>query len=261
MTHISTVLQNNAAYIVFIPCGAEIRISLENYAKSTIADNLAPVPLKIFRSNLKLDQNLHRLVQNVLHRSQRSFAYDGVTVVMRAKYRCDRLSIFNRISNSIEIPLMGRTFKYVWYFSVEKWQKIQMNFIFLKINSTRRELTSNSTLFTPMTLQWCHNERDSVSNHQPNDCLLNRLFGRRSKKTSKPRVTGLCVGNSPVTGEFPAQMASNAENVSIWWRHHGKCVLLGIRKKHTYTKTERWVFKLSILFYWNIWVISRSNNK
>ena len=22
------------------------------------------------------------------------------------------------------------------------------------------------------------------------------------------------------TGEFPAQMASNAENVFIWWRHH-----------------------------------------
>ena len=37
---------------------------------------------------------------------------------------------------------------------------------------------------------------------------------------SKLRVTGLCVGNSPGTGEFPAQMASNAENVSIWWRHH-----------------------------------------
>ena len=41
-----------------------------------------------------------------------------------------------------------------------------------------------------------------------------------SKKTSKLRVTGLCVGNSPVTGEFPAQRASNAENVSISWRHH-----------------------------------------
>ena len=36
------------------------------------------------------------------------------------------------------------------------------------------------------------------------------------KKTSKLRVTGLCAGNSPVTGEFPAQMASNTENVSIW---------------------------------------------
>ena len=28
------------------------------------------------------------------------------------------------------------------------------------------------------------------------------------------------LGNSPVIGEFPAQMTSNAENVSIWWRHH-----------------------------------------
>ena len=60
-------------------------------------------------------------------------------------------------------------------------------------------------------LQWRHNEHDSVSNQQPNDCLLNRLFGRRSKKTSKLRVTGLCAGNPPGTGEFPAQRASNAE--------------------------------------------------
>ena len=43
---------------------------------------------------------------------------------------------------------------------------------------------------------------------------------RRSKKTSKLHVTGLCAGNSPVTSEFPAQIASNAENVSIWWHHH-----------------------------------------
>ena len=41
-----------------------------------------------------------------------------------------------------------------------------------------------------------------------------------TKKTAKLRVTGLCVGNSPVTGEFPAQRASNAENASSWWRHH-----------------------------------------
>ena len=68
------------------------------------------------------------------------------------------------------------------------------------------------------TLWWRHNWHDSVSNHQPHDCLLNRLFRRRLKKTSKLRVTGLCAGNSPVPGEFPAQMASNAENVSIWWR-------------------------------------------
>ena len=70
------------------------------------------------------------------------------------------------------------------------------------------------------TLQWRHNGCDSLSNHQPHGCLLNRLFRRRSKETSKLRVTGLCEGNSPGTGEFPAQMASYAENVSIWWRHH-----------------------------------------
>ena len=70
------------------------------------------------------------------------------------------------------------------------------------------------------SLQWRHNGRDSVSNHQPQDCWLNRLFRRRSKKTSKLRVTGLCAGNSPWTAEFPAQMASDSENVSIWWRHH-----------------------------------------
>ena len=42
---------------------------------------------------------------------------------------------------------------------------------------------------------------------------------RRSKKTSKLHVTGLCAGDLLVTGEFPAQRASNAENVPIGWRH------------------------------------------
>ena len=69
-------------------------------------------------------------------------------------------------------------------------------------------------------LQWRHNGHDSVSNHQPYDCLLSRLFRHRLKQTSKLRVTGLCAGNSPETGEFPAQRASYAEKVSIWWRHH-----------------------------------------
>ena len=67
-----------------------------------------------------------------------------------------------------------------------------------------------------VSLQWRQNERDGVFNHQPHDCLHNRLFRRRSKL----RVTGLCAGNSSVTGEFLAQIASNVENLSIWWRRH-----------------------------------------
>ena len=54
-------------------------------------------------------------------------------------------------------------------------------------------------------LQWRHNGRDRVSNHQPRVCLLSRLIRLRSKKTSKLRVTGLCAGNSPETGQFPTQ--------------------------------------------------------
>ena len=69
-------------------------------------------------------------------------------------------------------------------------------------------------------LQWRHIKRNGVSNQRRLDYLFNRLFRHRAKKPLKPRVTGICAGNSPVTGEFPALKVSNAENVSIWWRHH-----------------------------------------
>ena len=77
-----------------------------------------------------------------------------------------------------------------------------------------------SDMFRFYSLQWRHNEPHGVSNHRRLGCLLNLLFRRRSNKTSKLRVTGLYEGNSPVTGEFPTQRNSDAENVSIWWRHH-----------------------------------------
>ena len=76
-------------------------------------------------------------------------------------------------------------------------------------------------------LQWRHNEHDGVSNHRRLDCLFNRFFMRRSKKTAKLRVTGLCEGNPPVTGGFPSLRASNTENVSIWLRHHGLSEIVG----------------------------------
>ena len=66
-----------------------------------------------------------------------------------------------------------------------------------------------------------------VLQYNQNMFLARRSFRRRSKKTSKLRVTGLCAGNSPVTGEFPAQMTSNTENVSIWWRHHAFSIFIG----------------------------------
>ena len=67
----------------------------------------------------------------------------------------------------------------------------------------------------------------SVSHY--NDVIMNKMAFRlftqpfvqaQIKENIKVRVTDLCAVNSPVTGEFPAQRASNTENVSIWWRHH-----------------------------------------
>ena len=92
------------------------------------------------------------------------------------------------------------------------WCRLYMNpRIFLKQERHTTAMTS---------LQWRHNERDGVSNHQPHDYLLSRYSRRRSKKTPKLRVTGIWEGNSPVTGEFPAQRITDAENVSIWWHYH-----------------------------------------
>ena len=89
---------------------------------------------------------------------------------------------------------------------------------FVIIMKTRHFLVTLVRMET--SLQWRYDERDGVSNHRRLDCLLDRLFRRKSKKTSKRRVTGLYEGNSPVTSEFSAQRASNAENACIWWRHH-----------------------------------------
>ena len=130
---------------------------------------------------------------------------------------------------------------------------------------------------TLSSLQWRHNGRNSVSNHQPHDCLLNRLFRRRSKKTSKLHVTGLCAGNSPGTDEFPAQMAGNAENVSIWWRHHGvlttPCVLYvllhqGINRVYPYfywllqwLRGNRMIATMSVKQAWRIWVIQSPKSR
>ena len=46
------------------------------------------------------------------------------------------------------------------------------------------------------------------------------VYSGADQRKHQSSVTGLCAGNSPVTNEFPAQMACNAKNVSIWWRHH-----------------------------------------
>ena len=69
------------------------------------------------------------------------------------------------------------------------------------------------------------------------------------KETSKLRVTALCEGNSPVTGEFLTQSASNAENVSIWWRYH---VLQRFRPPCSHLKVWNCTHSsISVVFFWH----------
>ena len=77
----------------------------------------------------------------------------------------------------------------------------------------------------PIACWWVTHDSDVIMSSMALKSSASRLFAQQFvqaqvKETPKLRVTGLCEGNSLVTGEFPAQRASNAENVSIWWRHH-----------------------------------------
>ena len=70
-----------------------------------------------------------------------------------------------------------------------------------------------------ISLQRRHNGSDRVSNHQPHYCLLNRLFGRRSKKHHSSASLAFVRGihRSPVNSPHKGQWLGD---VSIWWRHH-----------------------------------------
>ena len=80
----------------------------------------------------------------------------------------------------------------------------KMDLIKITISKCKTGSVGYCSIYQPTyALRWRHNKRDSVSNHQPHDCLLNSLFRRRSKKTSKLRVTGFCAGNSPGPANSP----------------------------------------------------------
>ena len=66
------------------------------------------------------------------------------------------------------------------------------------------------------------------------------MFRRRSKKTSKLLLTGLCEGNSPLIDEFTAQRASNAENVSNGWRLMNASVLHMMVNRYLYDDVIKW---------------------
>ena len=83
-------------------------------------------------------------------------------------------------------------------------------------------------------LQWRHNDHYGVSNHQPHDCLLNHLFRRRSKKTSKLCITGLCVGNPPGPVNSPHKGLVMRKIIPFLWCHHTSICTDTVFANHVY---------------------------
>ena len=121
--------------------------------------------------------------------------------------------------------------------------KIQWNISYLKVPMRLRikfsivnftlnlHIPGNENTILVLLCFWRTTESWSCHGHY-NDIIMGAIASQITslpivyskaliKGTSKLRVTGLYVGNSPLTGEFPTQKTSNAENASIWWRHHG----------------------------------------
>ena len=118
--------------------------------------------------------------------------------------------------------------------------------------------------FTVSITQWhqCHYSDEIIVRwglKSPASRLLNHLFSLISKKISKLRVTGLCEGNSPVTGEFPAQMASNVETVSLWWRHHVLPVLRRPAANRTANEVDIW--PVNFFFHMSVSQLSVHNKQ
>ena len=98
---------------------------------------------------------------------------------------------------------------------------------------TKAILRQMANIFITMTSQWPRQRLKSQASR-----LFTQSFIRAQIKENikAPRHWPLC-------GEFPAQRASNAENASIWWRHHVQ----------TFCKAFSWIKTIFLLkFHWNV---------
>ena len=87
--------------------------------------------------------------------------------------------------------------------------------------------------------------------------VYSTVFQAQIKENIKvPRHTSLCAGNSPVTSEFPAHRANNAEHVSIWWRHHEEIPSVPLLSNHNFPTASATVssegdyFRLRLPSWW-----------
>ena len=149
--------------------------------------------------------------------------HDSCAVVACAKICCDLMA-----SNGV---VARRNFDRIWIAGKKPLVKRAPVLFMTGVSFSAtvfRIVTYHVFLYILKTLQWRHNERDGVSNHRRLDCLHNRLFSRRSKETSKFRVTGIhrWPVDSPHKGPVTRQMFLFDDIITKHWTNVWSLFLL-----------------------------------
>ena len=146
------------------------------------------------------------------------------------------------------IPLSKARLKIIFFIIASKSSRGQwFNRCLFDIILVVYEYRSTHEVHILTTLRWRHNEHDGVSNHQPHGCLLNRLFRRRSKKTSKLRVTGLCVGNSPGPVNSPHKRPVTRKMLPFD----------DVIMRYNWHATKQWLKRCSAMGFWPLIIRSQ----
>ena len=136
-----------------------------------------------------------------------------------------RLVLHLSLPNPLK-PVVSREWRCSWS-SADRWCSNYISVIhkfiaYLGVAYIRGLTVScnkNIQLYTHDPSQWYHLiiMPSEIAN---NSAALNRFFRHSANKTSKLNITGPLWGESTITGGFPSQRHSNAENISMSWSHH-----------------------------------------
>ena len=103
---------------------------------------------------------------------------------------------------------------------IKSWRQMIYNHYICTVVVDYVDFSDGDSIAVVTTWLWRHNESDGVPIAGVSMVCPTICSGADESYTSKLRVTGLSEGNPSVTSGFPSQRDSNAENVSVWWRHH-----------------------------------------
>ena len=127
-------------------------------------------------------------------------ALDCIVFYLTVLYRDSRVIVCYSDNSTLKCLLLTEYDQFCYHYHHNQYVSSQrVSFACIYIGSTTRNIKQKVFCSLP----WRHNEHDGVSNHQPHDCLLNRLSRRRSKKTCENMWKPV---NSPHKGPVTQKM-------------------------------------------------------